>query len=255
MDTGVKRFLIKLAVVALAGWVAGNWLLGSPSLSKVYIADHRAEHEHYLEITKSDVYKRYTQRPHLFNLDADPAFRQRVEFVADYIKNDAFVEEQHRLELRSLFFDFFNAGLVVVLVLRLGRKPFLNFVDAQVAAIRERLNQAARSQKAAAARLAAAREKNARLHEQEMKVNAETEHRLERELADLASASHYSLGQHERDLAERKKAAEHAAELTVRRALVDQAIADLEAQLAEGDAEARQDHFVGQFIDRMEGLQ
>jgi F0F1-type ATP synthase membrane subunit b/b' len=253
LDSSAKRFLINLVVVALAGWLGGNWLLGGPSLSKDYLESHRVEHEHYLEIVKSDAYKRYMQRPHLVDLESDTALRDRIGFVETYVAQEAFESEQHRLELRSLFFDFFNVALVVVLVIRFARRPFLAFIDGQIETIRERLNQAARSRKAAAARVAAAREKHARLHEEELRVNAETEHRLERELADLASASHYSLGQYERDLAERKKAAEHAAELTVRRRLVEKAIEDLKSALAVEDSPARQDQFVAQFIDRLEG--
>lgn len=252
MKAETKRFLITLTLVALAGWIGGNWLLGAPGLSRDYLEAHRAEHDHYLEVIKSESYRRYMQRPHLVDLAQDPTLQQRIDYVNAYTSGETFVSEQHRVELRNLFFEFFNAALVVVLILKLGRKPLLDFIDGQTTTIRERLNQAARSRKAATARLTAAQDKTAHIHEEEMRISAQTESRLEREMAELANANHYSFGLHERDLVERKKAAEHAAELAVRIALVDRAIADLTAQHGKNDGPDQQDRYIQQFIQGLE---
>ncbi len=227
MSPDVKRFLTVLTICAVAGWIGGNWLLGPPGLSPEYLSQKHLEHEHYLETVKSLEYKLYSERPHLVDLDADPDLKQRVAFVEQYTGAPEFQEEQHRIELYTLFFEFFNAGLVVVLVVRLAKAPMYNFLGGQIEGLRERMNQAARSRKSAVARRATAEVQLDRLPETEMKLHAETEHRLERELHEAAEANHYSLGLQERELTERKNAAVHAAEVALKKRLVEAAVAEI----------------------------
>lgn len=252
MSPETKKFLITLTVVALAGWIGGNWLLGPPGLSPAYLADKRAEHEHYIEIIKSAEYKRYSQRPHLVDLSENPALEERVAYVEAYTSAEAFQEEQHRIELYSLFFEFFNAGLVVVLVVRLGRAPLYTFLGEQIDALREKMNQATRLRKSALSRRAAAEEKIANLPEMEMRLHAETERRLERELAEYSEANHYSMGLQERELAERKKAVVHQAEVALKTRLVDGAIANLVAELRDGQSEHQHTVMVDDFLNEIE---
>ena len=48
-----KRFLLTFAIVSLVVWIGGNILMGPPGLSRPYLDEHKAEHDHYLEIIKS----------------------------------------------------------------------------------------------------------------------------------------------------------------------------------------------------------
>ena len=255
MTPETKRFLILWAGVALIGWIGGNWLLGPPGLSSAYLEQYGDEHEHYVESIKNPAFKVYEQRPGLVNLDLDPELQQGVAFVEAYRSGEAYQAEQHRIELYTLFFEFFNAGLVVVLVLRLGKAPLYGFLDAQIAALQEKMNQAARSKKSALARRAAVEEKIADLPQVEMKIHDETERRIERELQELATANHYSLGLQERELAERKHAAYHNAELAIRHRLVTEAIDTLLASVHQESSDARQAALIEEFARALEARQ
>ena len=252
MDPKTKKFLLLLVGIALVGWITVNWLFGPPGLSSEYLAKHRVEHEHYLEAIKSDDYKHYMQRPHLVDLEANPRLQERIALVDAYLAGESFQAEQHRLHLYTLFFEFFNAALVVVLILRLAKAPLLSFLDRQIEELREKINQAARSKKSALGRRAAIEDKLAHVHEEELKLNAETETRLERELAELAEANHYSFGLHERELAERKKAEAHAIELALKRKLVDAAVHDLIEQTRTGLSPEGHDRLIRQFTRDVE---
>lgn len=252
MDSRTKRFLISLAAAAVTGWVAGNWLLGPPGYSAGYLETHHGDHELYVETVKNPEFKIYKQRPHLVDLDAIPYLKEHVAFVEQYEAGEDFKSEQHRLLLYTLFFEFFNAGLVVVLVARLAKAPLYKFLDSQIDGIREKMNQAARSRKSAATRLAGIEEKIARLHEVEMKLNAETETRLERERNELATANHYRLGLQERELTERKKAAYHNAEAALQRRLINRAVKELIAGIERGQSSGKQDRLIDEFCRELE---
>lgn len=252
MNPKTKKFLIQLTGVALAGWIGVNWLLGPPGYSSEYLSEHGVAHEHYLEAVKNNEYKRYTQRPHLFDLEERPELKQRVDFVSEYTATEAFQAEQHRIHLYSLFFEFFNTILVVVLAVRFAKAPLLTFLDNQIEELREKMSQSARSRKSALGRRAAIEEKLARIDDEELKVAAGTERRLEREMAELAEANHYSLGLQERETAERKKAELHKAELDVKRRLVDDAIAVLIEEARQRQTEASQEALVRQFARDVE---
>lgn len=252
MSPDTKKFLLRLGLCAIAGWIAGNWLLGPPGLSDAYMEANRHEHEHYIEIIKSHEYKLYAQRPHLADLAADPHLAERVAFVEAYTASEDFQAEQHRRELYSLFFEFFNSGLVIVLAVRLGRAPLRAFLDEQIEGIREKLSQSARSRKTAVARKAAAEVSIERLPETEMRVHGETERRLEKDLHELAEANHYSLGLQERELVERKKAAVHNAELAVKRRLVNAAIEELTARVQQARHDQSADPLLDDFLEELE---
>lgn len=252
MNRTTKQFLILLVSVALLGWIGVNWLLGPPGLSEAYRSTHHTAHERYLEAIKNDEYKHYVQRPHLVDLEANPELAHRVALVAEYEATEAFQAEQHRIHLYSLFFEIFNATLVVVLILRFAKAPLLRFLDEQIEELRDKINQAARSRKSALGRRATVEDKLAHVHEEELKVSAQTERRLERELAELAEANHYSVGLHERELTERKKAAVHAAELALKQELVHKAIEALTAQAKTNNSQERHDTLIRQFTSNVE---
>ena len=129
MNPKTKKFLMLLTAVALVGWIGVNWLLGPPGLSSEYLEKYHVSHEHYLEAIKNDEYKHYIQRPNLVTLEEHPHLQQRVAFVEEYTANEDFQAEQHRIHLYTLFFEVFNAALVVVLIVRLAKAPLLKFLD------------------------------------------------------------------------------------------------------------------------------
>jgi len=252
VSSELKRFLTLLTICAFAGWIGGNWLLGPPGLSPAYLSEHRAAHEHYIETLKNPEYKIYMERPHLVDLEAHLELQQRVAFVEQYASAPAFLEEQHRIELYTLFFEFFNAGLVVVLLLRVAKAPLYDFLGGQIDLLREKMNQAARSRKSAEARRSAAEAQLDRLPEMEMKLHAGTEQRLERELHEAAEANHYSLGLQERELAERKTAAYHTAEVALRKRLVDAAVAEVIESARNQQTPERHDQLIEEFLVQLE---
>jgi len=252
LNPETKRFLLLLTGVAMAGWIAANWLLGPPGHSRAYLDAHGAAHDRYLETVKSDDYKRYIQRPHLVDLDEQPNLQARIEHVAAYTNSEAFQAERHRIHLYGLFFEIFNAAIVVILVVRLAKPPLLKFLDGQIEELREKINQAARSRKSALGRRTAIAEKLANVHEDELKLQADTEARLERQMAELAEANHYSLSLHQRELIERKKAEVHGARIAMKRKIIDAAVASLVGQTRAHQTPEGHDALVRQFAADVE---
>lgn len=255
MSPEAKTFLKRLAAVAIAGWIAGNWLLGPPGPSSAYLDEYGGDHERYIEITKSHEYKVYRQRPHLTDLAENPALEERVNFAAAYETRDAFQSEQRRMDLYALYFEFFNAGLLVVLAIRFGKAPLGRYLSEQIDALRDKMDRARRARETAEARRKEIEEKIARLHEAEMKLASQTETRVERELHEQAEASHYSVGLQEQELVERKRAEVHSAELAVKTRLVDAAIEELVGRIKEDQSDAWHSARIDEFVHDVEAAE
>lgn len=252
-----KRFLLGFFGFALAGWITGIVLFGSPGFSSKYLAQHHHDHEHYIEITKSDLYKRYLERPALNGpdrLDAHHAalLRGYIPFVEEYESRPAFQAEVHRIENLELYFEFFNPLLVILLVWRFGRKPLAGFLDAQIAALRERMDAAAAARIAAAARLEEANARVASLTEEQARVQADTAARLERELAELEAANKASLASMERELEERKQAELNRATQQLKKELVDAAMADVVRDLQAQRSPRNEERLLEAFLAGLE---
>lgn len=252
-----KRFLVGFLGFALLGWLTGIYLFGPPGLSSEYLAQYHHEHEHYVEITKSDIYKRYLERPALHGpaqLDEHNAalLQQYIPFVAEYEARPAFQAEQHRIHRLQLYFEFFNPLLVIVLVWRFARKPLAGFLDAQIAALRARLDEAAKAKADAVARMRDAQVRQSSLEAERERVREDTEARIARELAELEESNQASLRAMERELEERKQAELQQATLRLKRELVDTAIADIVRDLGQHPEAANDQHFLDQFLAGLE---
>lgn len=250
-----KRFLLILFSVAIVGWILGNAFFGPPGFTDEYLAQYKADHEHYLKITKSEAYHLYEERPHLHGPGAEDApanLASELAFVEDYTARPAYQLEVARQARYGLFFDIFNGALVVVLAWYFGRKPLLRYLDSQIDIIRQKVDDAARVRAEAEALTKDVEAQMAQLPEDEQRIAQETEHRLEKEMADLAEANHYSMGLLEREMADRKEQQWLRARQRVQRELVLQAIDGLNEQCAESQGAGFQDALIDEFIDTLE---
>lgn len=255
--TPTKRFLLGFLGVALIGWLAGILLFGPPGLSAEYLAQYHHDHEHYVDITKSDLYKRYVERPALhgpeqLNEHDAHLLNSYLPFVEAYEARPEFQAEQHRIHRLGLYFEFFNPLLVVLLVWRFARKPLQGFLDGQIAALRTRLEEAAQARAEAAARLREAEVRQAGLEAERQQVREDTEARMQRELAELERSNQASLRAMERELEERKQAELDRATLNLKRELVDAAIAEVMQELQSKPDPAIHEHLLGQFLAGLE---
>ncbi len=250
-----KKFLIIFFGVALVIWIGANVALGPPGYSRAYLDQYQNEHEHYLEIIKSSYYKLYSERPHLHPVDGKDApqgFAHQVDFVKKYEGREAFIQEQHRRHLYELFFEFFNTGLVVVLIWRFGRKPLLNLLDSRIADLRERIESAAQARKAAEDRRRKAEMQISQIAEEKARVAEETRERIQRELGQLEEANELSLKLMGEELADRKDRIYQNARVQVKEELVKRAIARVEADYRERWDSAREAAQFEQFIEGVE---
>jgi len=250
-----KRFLLILFAVAMIGWAAGNYLMGPPGFTSEYREANKHDHERYLQITKSDPYKRYAERPHLHGPDAPdapPTLAAEIAFVAEYTGRADYQAERRRQQWYELYFDFFNSGLVVALALYFGRRPLLGYIDGQIQAIRDRIDKAAHMRHEAEALTRTVQEQVRALPDEEHRIALETERRIEKELSELAEANHYSLGLMERELVDRKEQQWLNAKRRMQREMVLQAVDGLKEQFAEAQPDAFHDDLVDEFADFLE---
>ena len=250
-----KRFLLILGAVSLVVWIGANLLLGPPGLSRQYLGQYKKEHERYIEVTKSLPYKLYTERPHLHGPGSPGApenLAQNIVFVEQYEANPAFQAEQRRIGVYGLFFDFFNAGLVIVILVRFVRKPVLNFLDEKVAEVRDRIESAAQAREAAEERRRRADHQLAHLDDDRERIAEETARRLEHEMAALKRANERSLALLWRELADRKHQEIVAAKQQVKRELVNETIQRLVERYRAEQSPEREADLIDQFVRDLE---
>ena len=239
----VKRYLLIFFAVYLGGGLVANILLGPPGYSRAYRAQYKAEHDRYLEIIKTKEYKLWKQRPSLHEID--PALS---DFVAEYESREAFKSEQRRRAAYDNFFEFFIVVMVLHLAVHFGRKPLLDFLDAQVAEVRTKIERAAEARSTAAERKRGAQEKVALLpHEKEQTIHG-TQERIVQEEARIEDLTRFTIEQVDRETEDRKREEEHAAIRLLKEELVDAAIERLvqrhKARISPGAEAAQIDQFI-----------
>lgn len=261
MDAGKispKKFLLIYFVVYLvisAGWVA---IYKSPAFSAAYIEEYGEDHERYLEIVKSDPYKHYEQRPHLIEqyyerhpqaiLSYDELVAG-VAFVEEYTARPAYQAEAQRTARYNLFFEFFNALAVAVLVGWFGWRPLMRFLDQQVDGVRARIGRAENRRKAAVDRLEAAKAQLDGLEEERERIREQAMALAETERATAAEMTERVLAQVEQEASERAELERVAAAQELRAELILQAAEKLEEELRRGADEATQDQMVHEFAE------
>lgn len=248
----VKKFLLQLLAVYLVIALPIAFMFGPPGFSGDFLEEYQNDLDHYYEVVKSDQYKRWSQRPHI--VESDPlaytdAFAADVAFVQDFEDNAAFVGEMRRRDTFRILFNILNVGVAVALILRFGRKPLLDFLDKQVAEVRDRLDEAERARKEAKAARSEADIKMGSLAaetevmaEQAHATAQETVSALEQETAQLMAAI-------DEELELRKRIEVQRAAMLLKAELVEAAGNALEKRLAEESAGENQRELITQFLD------
>lgn len=249
-----KQFLAALFTTAFIGWAAGNYMFGTPGLSAEYLEKNKAEHEHYLEVVKRDDYKKYAQRPHLFDVTKmdDPHFAENIAFVEQYEQNHELHVEKERLEKRSIFFDSFNALLVVILLFRIGWRPLKKYLDSSVNSLVTRMDELRDTRQVADARIIEIQDKLQTLKQEEEKLVVESEAALIRDLDELRERHHIRMREVEQENEDQLNDALKAAQRRFRRELLDKALKDLEEELKQSQRQYARDNVVAAFTTALE---
>lgn len=244
-----KQFLLIVGAASLVIWILGNLLWGPPGYSSEYLEANKAEHDHYLAITKSTEYKKYDQRPWL-NKEAVPA--EDIEFVSQYESNPDFKREQFRRAKYNTFFDFFRFGLVLVIVVFFAKDPVTKLLDEQIAALREKMHTSSQAREEAEARKNQAQANIEAIPEEQQRLEKETRVRLDRELAQLEESNQRSIAIMEQELEDRKRDAELAAARALKAELVNMAIQKMLDDVAQHQSEAHQSALIDRFAEDLE---
>ncbi len=245
-----KRFFLIFFGVYLVVAVLWAAFMGPPGMSEEYLDEYKAGHEHYLQVVKSDAYKIHKERPHLH--PAEGKLKRDVIFVEKYEALEDFQAEQKRISLFELVFSIVNAGMVVILAVRFGRKPLLGFLDEKIDDIRQKLDRS-ESARAKAAELRAAAEDNvARLDAQRQKVEEQAGEMIKDEKARLAEGTRLALEQLDEETEARKHAEERRAAMLVKEELVTQSVEQLAKELQTTLTPQDQDGLFDEFLGRLE---
>ena len=268
-----KPFLLVFFGVAFAGWLALFLTLGPTGYRREFSEStftfhgheypRKQAHDHYLAITKSEGYKLYEERPELHpplpGRDPDLAALGiphlsvgELEFVKAYEDQPLFQAEKARQFWFSLLINVFIFILVIVLTWRFGRAPIAKMLSEKVAGVRATLEDAAAERARAEERLAHARAALDGLPGERERVTAETDARVQRELAELEEMNAQSLAAFEQETEDRKNKEALAASMLVKRELVNTSIDRAMAKLREGATPA--DH-AGWLDDFARGLE
>jgi len=226
--SSTKGFLIAFAIayVVLAGGGLSMW--GPPGYSVEYMEDHKTDHEKYLATTKSTVYKQFMQHgdaeptdPALVEL-AEPLTEQAA-FVVDYTATPEFIAETKRRAIYGYYFGFLNAGSLILIAFRFGRKPIAGMLDAQIAEIRDRLDRADAAKAKATTRLESAQARVGGLAADEAQAKKHADELMVRERRTLEEGTEHALAFIDQETEERKAIVAIQAVKTIRKELVEQA--------------------------------
>jgi F0F1-type ATP synthase membrane subunit b/b' len=246
-----KWFLLAFFVVYMAGAIAWAAFFGPPGLSPEYLERNKADHEQYLDVTKSDWYKLYCERPLLHPPENERQKRQAA-FVSAYIARPDFIEESRRAAIFHNFFEFYNAIAVVVIAVRFGKKPLLAFVDQQISDVRARMAKARTAREASETRRGAAQAKADGLAAEKTQIDEQAAQVIAEDARAIEEAREHILAQIDEETEERKRLEKRHAAMRLKEELVDQAIADLTDRLKASPVPDLQSAMLEQFVRGLE---
>lgn len=221
-----KSLLVKVTILYVVGIAIGLALFKSPSFSSEFRSEHGKELDRHFAIAKSAPFKLYEERPQLHPLEGKQL--EDAEWVEEFRETEAFLHEEHRIALYVRFFNVLNSVVFVLYLIAMVGKPLIGYLDAQIVAIRQRLDDAAAARADADARKDAAQAQMDGWAGDEAKLQAEADAEIERRLAEIAAGERDATATLERQTEDRKQAELHLLERTIRKELVSEAIARLE---------------------------
>ncbi len=247
----IKRFLIIYVLVYIVVATGINMVYGPPNMPKEYLSEYKVDHDRYLEAVKNSDYKLWAQRPELIETP-DAQLQDRIEYVAEYEAREAYQKEAHRRHSYNLLFEFFNAGMVVVLIVGLAKGPVGTLVDGMIASIREQLDETESTLKASEERIQAAQAKIAGL-DQDLAGNAEfVEERIENIRRDAALFTGQSLSRLNKEVENRKNNEEIKARQALKEVAVDAAIEQILEQFKSNGTVTHNEALIKQFVAELE---
>jgi F0F1-type ATP synthase membrane subunit b/b' len=247
-----KRFLLTLLIVYVVGSLLGVAMFKTPYYSKPYLAKYGEEHERHHKIMKSEVYKRYIERPNLH--PADDHLLADVAFMKEYEARPAFQAEKSRLFYYGMYFKVLNSAVFILLLVHLLRKPLLDFLDNKITEIRTNLDNAAKAREEARRLRAEAQAKVDQWAEIEHNLRRETEASIEKDLARIHEEFVQSQAQLDRETVDRKQAENYRAARLLREEIVNQAIAQLQERYKTEATLGRMEQSVDNFVQIMDRL-
>lgn len=246
----VKRFLILFVLIYLVVATGLNLTLGPPGMSKDYLADHKSDHNRYIEAIKNKEFKTWKQRPHLVDMEADKnvGLQERIDFVAGYEIRPLFLKEEHRRGRYERIFDFFNTIMVIVLVGRFARKPLIGLVDGMIEAIRFKIKEAEDAKREALERLDAAEHKIKGLPQDLAGYEELAEERIGNIRRDSALFTGESVSNLNKETEDRKRYEIAKAQHLMKERMVDAAIEQVVTAIRESDSTEHDEVLIDQFM-------
>jgi len=245
-----KGFLTGYVVVYLVVSTTLNIVFGPPGMSKEYLSQYKSDYDRYIDIQKQDEYKLWSERPHLHG--DDETLESDVKFVEAVEANPDFKAEEKRRHRYDLLFDFFNAGMLILLIVRFSRKPLAGLLDGMVAQVRDDLTKAESARSDSALELKNAEAKMGTLTIEESELAIQTRDRIKRAEEENRILNGQSLSVLNRETTDRMRHEEVLARQALKQELVENVIDELTEQARSGADLIHQDALLNQFVQRVE---
>jgi len=246
----LKRFLLAgLAIYSFLA-VVGLFVFRSPKLSPAYLEKHEAAHERYVEITTNPRFEVFRERPHLYAPD-DPRHEQ-LAFVQAYLRQPEYQRERVRIEAFTLWFHLLNGGAFLVLVLRMGYRPVVDYLDKRTVQIRDRLETASQARIVSLHELAEVQAQADAWPHKEEELKKRADDAIDNSLVQIREEGRLSRIQLARETEDRKRAEIFRAAGQIKEEMVSEAVGTLEKRYATEATERELRQNVEQFVRLLE---
>lgn len=247
-----KRFWMGLLVLYSGLLLLGLALLGSPDYSREYRKLFGKEHEHYVEVSESEAFRAYEERPELAPMTE--TLRNEIEFVKQYRMRPEYRAEERRMAANFIYFRSVNVITLLAAMVFLFKRPALAFLDGQISSIRDHMETGAKLRAEAKDRLAKAQAAKDEWPHKEAWIKAKTEDAINDDVVAINERARLARIQLEQETQDRKRAEVLAAIDRLREELVSKAVVRVaERHKARPSEEDMKDN-VEQFIRFMETL-
>jgi F0F1-type ATP synthase membrane subunit b/b' len=250
--SNTKRFLYILCAVYVGGAVLGLALFRTPGYSGQYMQRYEKDHAKYREITESEVYKAYVERPKLHPLDEKQ--RHEIAFAEEYAARPEFKAEKRRMACYTYYFKVLNSAVFILLLVKALRNPVVTFLDGKIKEIRTELDGAEKARAEAEAQKSDAQAKLDQWADTEVCIGLDTDNVIERDLAQIRDEFDQARVQLAKETADRKQAELYRAARLIREDLVLQAISLLEMRYKTEATQERLAQNVDEFVRLMDRI-